>query len=383
LPDTFSKTMTLLAGAGYATDRTGSQLYVSRYGDCLLDVAVGLSGTGRAMSTDSRVTWLCSSKPVLLLPLFQALAQAGVDEHEPVARFIPEYGHAGKADVTLAQLLTHTVPYRALGMTWSDDEGAYLGDESEVATASSWEDAVRVICETPLTAAPGRLVCYTAVSNWLILADVVQRLTGRPHEEMIRKLVLEPLGMDHTSVYVTEPSLPDLDLAPLWQVSDGEPQAHYVDRKPWLFSRWPGAACRGPARDMARPIECAAGWLCPESLDDGWRVKLLKPCRHDLADPVFEGAEVLWSLGLCVDPVVYGLPLSARAAGHTGVRSSLVFADLDTGVTISFLSSGMVPKAEDWGRKRRLVRAIYDDLGLPIRASRLRPTEGRTTWTRW
>ncbi len=242
------------------------------------------------------------------------------------------------------------------------------GDETPVMTAE-WDTAVKIVCETPISARPGELVTYTPVTNWLILAEALERLTGRCHEESVRDLVLQPLGMDHTSVYLTPAARAELDSAPLWDLDTGaEPCVDSMDLEPWVYSRWPGLACRGPARDMARPVECAAGWLRPDVLDDAWRAKLTQPRRLDLGDPVFQGAEIMWSLGLCADPVPYGLPMSARVAGHTGVRSSFVFADLDTGITVSFLSSGLVPKARDWSRKRALVRVIYDELGVPLAA---------------
>jgi CubicO group peptidase (beta-lactamase class C family) len=233
---------------------------------------------------------------------------------------------------------------------------------------SPWDVAIKAICEMSLTANPGELVTYTPTTNWMLLAEILERLTGRPHELSVEAQALRPLGMNSTSVYVTERNVPELELAPLWDLNedDGEGRIEEIETEPFIFSRWPGIAVRGPARDMARPIECAAGWLNPEILDDAWRVKLLTPYRSDLSDPTLYGAELLWSLGLCIDPVRFGLPLSARVVGHAGERSSAVFADLDTGVTISFLSSGLVRDAVDLRRKRALVRAIYDDLNLSL-----------------
>ena len=369
LSDTFNKTRNVLARPGFATDRTGSQLYVSRYGRQILNVAVGARTARTAMSTSSRIIWLCSSKPVLLIPLFRAFAEAGISEYEPVATFIPEFADAGKGKVAIYHLLTHTVPYCSLGITW-DGEQTYTRGERMV-MASPWETAIKAICEMPLTAPPGKSVTYTPATNWMLLAEILERLTGRPHEDAVRTQVLDPLGMRHTSVYVTEQSLATAECAPVWDLNDGsEPQLEEVDIQPMIFGRWPGLACRGPACDMARPVECIAGWRHPEGLDDVWRAKLLETWRSDLADPTMYGAEILWSLGLCVDPVRFGLPMSARVAGHTGERSSMVFADLGTGITISFLSSGLVSDAADLMRKRSIVRAVYDDLDTPLGGGR-------------
>jgi CubicO group peptidase (beta-lactamase class C family) len=367
---TFGRTMALLAKPGYMSDRTGSQVYVSRYGDPVLEAAVGLRAEGCEMTVHSRVTWLCCSKPVLLIPLLQALTEAGVDESEPVATFIPEFANADKGDVRLSHVLTHTVPYRSLGMTWAD--GEFLQKPERPVMEPSWEAAINIICEMPIIADPGEIVTYTPATNWMVLAEILERLTGRHHEESVAKQALVPLGMDNTSVYVTNEDLNQFEYAPLWNLDNGdeEPCIEDIETRPLVFGRWPGLACRGPARDMARPIECAAAWLHPDGFDGIWRAKLLTPYRDGLSDPTMFGAEVLWSLGLCVDPVRFALPLSAQVVGHTGERSSIVFADLGTGVTISFLSNGVVSEASDWRRKRALIRAIYDDLDLPLASGR-------------
>jgi CubicO group peptidase (beta-lactamase class C family) len=352
-------TAALLEGPEFVSDRSGSQVYVSRYGEPLLELAAGGRETGTEMSTDSSAVWLCCSKPVLLVALAAVLREHGLDEETPVAAVVPEFGQAGKGDVRISHLLTHTVPYATLGLTWTG-ERVRVGDETPVLT-SPWDAAVGLVCAAPLAERPGELVTYTAASNWLVLAEMVERLTGQRHEDVVAARVLDPLGMDRTSYYLAPHD--DPERAPLWSQDDGEIDA--IDVEPWQFARWPGLSCRGPARDMARPIECVAGWLRPDLVDDAWRPKLREPCRTDLGDPVFQGAEIGWSLGLCADPVAYGLPLTARAIGHTGAFSSFVFADLDTGITVSFLSSRLLPKAQDWSRKRVLVRSIYCELGLP------------------
>jgi CubicO group peptidase (beta-lactamase class C family) len=355
----FGDTATLMSGAEFVSDRSGSQVYVSRYGAPLLDLATGSRQVGAAMSVDSSMVWLCCSKPVLLVALVGALAEHGLDEESRVAAVVPEFAAAGKADVRISHLLTHTVPYRTLGLTWTG-ERVRVGDETSVLKIG-WEAAVALVCATPLMDRPGRLVTYTAASNWLVLAEVLQRLTGRAHEDVVAEHVLDPLGMAGASYYLTPEDAPER--APLWMCDEQEIDS--IDVEPWQYSRWPGLACRGPARDMAKPIECVAGWRRPDLLGSAWRAKLIEPRRSELGDPVFQGAEIGWSLGLCADPVAYGLPLTTRAAGHTGAFSSFVVADLDTGITVSFLSSRLLPKARDWSRKRALIRSIYRELGLP------------------
>src|SRR6185437_8581116 len=255
LADTFNKTRELLTRPEYVTDRTGSQLYVSRYGDELFNVAVGARAERSPMSVTSRVIWLCCSKPVLVIPLFRAFADAGISECEPVATFIPEFANAGKGTVALYHLLTHTVPYCSLGIIWDGEQTLARGER--MVMAPPWEMAIKTICEMPLTAPPGEAVTYTPATNWMMLAEILERLTGRPHEDAVRAQALDPLGMEHTSVYVTDHNVDALEHAPMWDLDEnGEPRVEEVDTWPMIFGRWPGLACRGPARDMARPVEC-------------------------------------------------------------------------------------------------------------------------------
>lgn len=60
---------------------------------------------------------------------------------------------------------------------------------------SPWDVAIKMICEMPLFARAGEVVTYTPTTSWMLLAEVLERLTGRPHEETVRQRVLEPLGM--------------------------------------------------------------------------------------------------------------------------------------------------------------------------------------------
>lgn len=358
----FELTRGVLADPAFASDATGSQLYLSLYGRTLMEEFVGHRDHGLPMTANSLIRWMCCAKPLVLIALYQVLSERGLDTQTPVAEIVPEFGARGKQHVTLADLMTHTVPYRSFGLAWDGK----LEDRGEGALfRASLAEAVAMICDSELDGEPGTEVRYTSVTSWFVLAEVLGRLDGTEYEESVRNRVLAPLKMTRTVLAVEPASADAAELAPLRHVEDGEPpDVIEFDRSEWYEARWPGIGARGPAREMARPIECVAGWAAPELLDGASRAKLIKPCRRGLPDPVFRGAEIEWSLGLCVDPVPYAAPMDAPVTGQTGVRSSLVFADLRRGLVVSFLSNGMVIRPQDWARKRKLVRAIYTDLDV-------------------
>jgi CubicO group peptidase (beta-lactamase class C family) len=358
--------MAVLAGPDFVNERTGSQVYVSRYGEPLLDSAVGDRDSTGPMTTRTGVLWLCCAKPVVVVGLLRVMAELGIDEHANVAETIPEFAMAGKSTVTIAHLLTHTVPYRALGLHWTDD-GLHDTNDDRLFTAD-WGEAVAAICREPLIGRPEDRVVYTALANWLILAELIQRWTGEPYEDVIQRAVMAPLDMRHTYLRCDPTRQPEL--AESWSFSaDRDPRRAGLDNPVLLDRRWPGLGTRGPARDMARPVECVAGWRGLNLIADGLRQRVTSVVRQGLADPVYLGVDVRWGLGCCVDALPFGLPPGTRVVGQTGAHSSFVFADLDSGVAVAFVSSVMLARNHDWARKRRLTRAVYKDLGIAAAGS--------------
>jgi CubicO group peptidase (beta-lactamase class C family) len=360
----FQATVAVLAGQDFAGDRTGSQVYVSRYGETLLDTAVGARSSSSAMRTQTLLRWVCCAKPLVLVAFLSELTDARLDETARVSDTIPEYAAHGKASVTVRDLLTHTVPYHGLGLRWTPN-GLHDPEKDNRMLAEDWDDAVATVCNQRLDGHPGESVAYTALANWLILAEMMQRLTGRRYEEVIRERVMAPLGMSRTCLYLEPATTPEL--AESWVVGEeGAARRGVLDDPVYRYRRWPGLGAWGPMGELARVLECIAGWRNPALIPTRLRKRMITPLRTELADPVYQGVSIHWSLGCCVDPVSFGLANGTAVVGHTGAHTSLVFSDLGTGVTVAFASSGLMARTADWSRKRRLIRAIYQDLELLV-----------------
>jgi CubicO group peptidase (beta-lactamase class C family) len=80
-----------------------------------------------------------------------------------------------------------------------------------------------------------------------------------------------------------------------------------------------------------------------------------------------------WSLGFIPNsahygaetvPYAYGHHASRRAVGHSGYRSSLAFADPEHGLAVALVLNGTPSNAGHERRVRRIVDALYEDLGL-------------------
>jgi CubicO group peptidase (beta-lactamase class C family) len=102
----------------------------------------------------------------------------------PVAKYWPEFGQNGKDNITLQQLLTHTSGLRVEinpRARWTDYRGAL--------------EAIAV--DHPLRP-PGTGFRYSDV-NFIVLGEIVRRVSGQPLEVYCAQKIFTPLNLRHTS----------------------------------------------------------------------------------------------------------------------------------------------------------------------------------------
>jgi len=107
-----------------------------------------------------------------------------IDLYAPVAQYWPEFGQAGKGDITIASVLGHRSG--VIGprdrMHWSDTADWDLVCERLAASEPWWP--------------PGVAQGYHMVSFGFILGEVVRRATGRTIGQYLRTEIAEPMGID-------------------------------------------------------------------------------------------------------------------------------------------------------------------------------------------
>lgn len=102
---------------------------------------------------------------------------------EPVTTYLPEFKKAGHEKVLLRNLLTHT---SGLPPGISRDSG-WQGYDAGLAEAYALD----------LRQAPGTKFVYSDV-NFILLGEIVRRVSGMPLNEFATKMVFSPLGMKDT-----------------------------------------------------------------------------------------------------------------------------------------------------------------------------------------
>lgn len=100
----------------------------------------------------------------------------------PAARYWPEFGRHGKEVITVRHLLTHCSGLRA---------GLPDGPTGREAVLDQ-------ACEEKPTGTPGTRFRYSDI-NFIVLGELVQRVSGRPFETFCLEAVFRPLGMRDTA----------------------------------------------------------------------------------------------------------------------------------------------------------------------------------------
>ena len=176
---------------------TGAVLLVGHGGKIVHQKAFGLRATSprpEAMTVDTVFDLASLTKVVATTPSVMRMVQYGqIRLDEPVAHYIPDFGMNGKDAVTVRQLLTH-----------------YSGLRPDIDLNPPWvgrDAAFRLAHEEKLQAPQGSVFIYSD-TNFIVLGELVQRLSGMPLDQYADVHIFQPLGMKHTR-YLPPPQWKD------------------------------------------------------------------------------------------------------------------------------------------------------------------------------
>src|SRR5690606_12246047 len=108
-----------------------------------------------------------------------------LDLDAPVARYVPDFGRGGKANVTIRQLLSHRAGQRAFHPFHTDPA---LHSRAAILDFIH-ADAPRYT--------PGTATVYSDF-DMIVLGEVIEAVTGMPLDAYVREAILRPLGMADT-----------------------------------------------------------------------------------------------------------------------------------------------------------------------------------------
>ena len=167
-------------------DDVGAAVAVWVEGDLVVNLWGGHADSGRRRPwRENTLASVFSGTKGLTSTCVHLLADRGeIDLDAPVAQYWPEFGRAGKQDITVAMVLGHRSGLIAprTRMHWSE--------------VTDWQRVCDALAAAEPWWKPGTAQGYHMVAFGFVLGEVVRRVTGRTLGQYLRTEIAEPMGID-------------------------------------------------------------------------------------------------------------------------------------------------------------------------------------------
>ena len=361
----------------------GASLVVNIDGTNVVDVWGGWRDAARTVPwTEDTLVNVCSTTKTLSSLAALVLVDRGwIDVRAPVSRYWPEFAQNGKADVEVRHVLSHSSGVSAWAQPFAPEDSYDLAaSTAQLATQPTWWE-------------PGTASCYHASTFGHLIGELVRRTTGLGLREFVEQEITGPLGADfqigvreedwHRVAEIIPPpaAAPAPDDADTSQAVDESSPAYktfagsLVD--PGLantpdWRRMVNGAVNGHSN--ARGVAAALSVLALGGEAGG--VRLLSPATIELAFEeqvagvdLFLGLPLRWGIGYGLRSE--GVPFihNDRTLFWGGWGGSLIIADLEHRMTISYMMNQMQPGVIGSDVSAAYVDAVYDCLA-PTAAGR-------------
>ncbi|MBA3316394.1 MAG: beta-lactamase family protein [Planctomycetota bacterium] len=190
-PNRFAAAMRLAESWCTSDEIPAIAVVVGRSNACLRPQFFGSMNIARTtpIRSDAIFTVASITKPIVAMAVMLLVERGEITLGDKVTSFIPEFAGKGRYGVRMRHLLTHT---SGLPDLLPQDRALRQANASLSAFLSG-------VCKAELLFPPGRGVAYSSC-GFLLLGEIVTRVTGSPLPEFLRTELFEPLAMNNTSL---------------------------------------------------------------------------------------------------------------------------------------------------------------------------------------
>ncbi len=328
--------------------------------------SANLLGETCAMTEETIFDMASVTKPMATATSIMILLEEGrLRLDDPVVRFFPEFVGEGKETVRLRHLLTHTSGIPAWASTYTVCHGP--------------EEVIPYICRLPLDYPTGSKVVYSCL-GFILLGELVRRLTGQSLDQFASERIFTPLGMKQTCF---NPPSSWRDRIAATEVGNGFEQGMVGPETAAAFQGWRthlligevhdgnawgmggvsgNAGLFSTAHDVAR---LATAYLNAGELD-GYRL-LSGRTVSAMTTNHTAGLNEHRGLGWSMKDREYssaGDLFSDRAFGHTGFTGTTLWIDPDLDVFVALLTNRVHPDCK--GSVVRLRPLVHNAVAAAI-----------------
>lgn len=352
-------------------EELGASIAVDIDGETLIDVWGGWRNAERTApwEKDTIVNVWSTTKTVTSLAILMLASRGEIDLHGTVGRYWPEFASAGKDQIEIRHLMSHTSGVSGLDQP-ATVEDLYDWDKSTsrmAAQAPWWE--------------PGTASGYHALNFGHLLGEVVRRVTGKTLKRFVADEIAGPLGADlqigarpddttRIAPVIPPPPLP-FDFAAMDPTSPAVKTftGPLVDALPANTAAWRSAdigAANGHAnaRSVAQVLSTVTlqdpRFLSADAVDaifdvqaDGTDLVLGVPLRFGIG------------YGLAKPETIPYVP-EGRVCFWGGWGGSVIVMDLERRITFAYMMNKMAPGIIGSPRAESYMRAAYASLGIDL-----------------
>jgi CubicO group peptidase (beta-lactamase class C family) len=350
----------------------GASFAATINGKFVVDVWAGWADEAqrRPWERDTIVNVFSTTKVMTAICMLMLIDRGLLDPDAPVARYWPEFAQAGKEDVLVRHLMSHT--------------SGVAGFDTPVPleTMCDWVEAVSLLAKQKPWWEPGTCSGYHALTFGYLLGELVRRITGKTIGTFFREEVAVPLGADfHIGVREADEvrvaqmiAMPETKPGDIGYITPGSmlyramnfsdsvsptAAALMTRERAWRAAEIPAANGHGNAHSVAR---VAAAIACGGTLD---KVRLLgantiaraleeQYAGPDLALPI----PVRLGLGLGLNSKEMPVGPNPRTLWWSGWGGSLVVMDLDAKLSYAYVMNKMSNNLPD-PRCASIAKALY------------------------
>jgi CubicO group peptidase (beta-lactamase class C family) len=349
-----------------ARGEVGAAVCVYDHGRKVVDLWGGVAdpATGAPWTRDTVVCMMSVGKACAGLCVLKLVDQGRIALDRPVADYWPGFAQAGKAQISVEQLLG------GLG-------GTLYADSAPEGALMDWAAMVTAIERQAPEWESGTRGAYQSMSAGFLFGELVRQVDGRDIARFFREEIAVPLGLDYgfgvsadqsgrVSPIIPNPASdtlrafdnPATNLARAWGAMP-KTEGFFFNSEVYRQGVFPSANGHGNARAIARLFAA----LSIGGTIDGVRV-IGPDLVARLPDPMWigvcgmTGRDYSYSLAMFVnrtEPRIMGP--NPRAFGHPGMGGALGWADPDSQRAFSFSPNRMCEGASVGERCMALVEA--------------------------
>jgi CubicO group peptidase (beta-lactamase class C family) len=332
-------------------------LVIRRHGEIVLKRSIGhAQGNGPGdeneepvlMTPETPVCLYSASKAMAAMPVHLLSERNELSLLDPVSHYIPEFGQNGKQDITVYQLLCHKAGIPTIN-----------ADGVDVAELLLDADEVLRLLYASEPEKPGQHHAYHALTAGFVVADLVEKVTGRKFRSFFREHFTEPLGLKSIDFGLRGKAFGKLARNYVSGFKVSGAVNLYLNRAIGTTLENAVAVSNDPrfyeavipaGNGVGTADECSQFFQCLLNGGELGGQRVLEPLtvRRAIAEvgkPEFDRSLLVplrYSAGMMLGDTPWGLfgPKTSRAFGHLGFTNNFLWADPERAISVTLLTTG-------------------------------------------